>query len=238
MRFVPVKSIEQQDIQMLHRGRSGLVKERTAHVNRIRGLLGEYGIVIALGLTQLRRRLPEILEDTENGLSMAARQIFADLYEQLVELDTQVSDYEEKIQVLHRSSKVSQTLGDVPGIGPITATALLASLGDCKAFASARQVAAWLGLVPRQDSSGGKPKLLGISKRGDVYLRTLLIHGAKAVVKAAAKKDDAQSRWINDLVKRRNANIVAVAVANKNARIVWALLTRAETYSAPTPASS
>lgn len=237
MRFVPVKSIEQQDIQMLHRVRSGLVKERTAHANRIRGLLGEYGIVIALGLVQLRQRLPEIVEDTENDLTMAARQIFADLYEQLVELDTQVSAYGEKIQVLHRSSEVSQLLGDVPGIGPITATALLASLGDGKAFASARQVAAWLGLVPRQDSSGGKPKLLGISKRGDVYLRTLLIHGARAVVKAAAKKDDAQSRWINDLVKRRNANIAAVAVANKNARIVWALLTRSETYNAPTQAS-
>jgi transposase len=113
----------------------------------------------------------------------------------------------------------------------------LASLGDGKAFESARQVAAWLGLVPRQDSSGGKPKLLGISKRGDVYLRTLLIHGARAVVKTAAKKDDAQSRWINELVKRRNANIAAVAVANKNARIVWALLTRTETYCAPTRAA-
>jgi transposase len=232
-----VKSIEQQDIQMLHRVRSGLVKERTALANRIRGLLGEYGIIIALGLVKLRQQLPEILEDAENGLTMAARQIFADLQEQLIELDKQVSAYGEKIQVLHRASEVSQRLGEVPGIGPITATALLASLGDGKAFESARQVAAWLGLVPRQDSSGGKPKLLGISKRGDVYLRTLLIHGARAVVKAAAKKDDAQSRWINDLVKRRNGNIAAVAVANKNARIVWSLLTKSETYNPPTPAS-
>lgn len=233
MRFVPVKSIEQQDIQMLHRVRSGLVKERTALANRIRGLLGEYGIVIAFGLTQLRRRLPEILEDAENGLTMAARQLFADLYDKLVEVDQQVSAYGNKIQALHRSSPVSQALATVPGIGPIVATALLAALGDGKAFDSARQVAAWLGLVPRQDSSGGKPKLLGISKRGDVYLRTLLIHGARAVVKAAAKKDDAQSRWINDLVKRRNANIAAVAVANKNARIAWTLLTRCETYHVP-----
>jgi transposase len=238
MRFVPVKSIEQQDIQMLHRVRSGLVKERTALANRIRGLLGEYGIIIALGLVKLRQRLPEILEDAENGLTMATRQIFADLQEQLIELDKQVSAYGEKIQVLHRASAVSQRLGEVPGIGPITATALLASLGDGKAFASARQVAAWLGLVPRQDSSGGKPKLLGISKRGDVYLRTLLIHGARAVVKAAAKKDDAQSCWINDLVKRRNGNIAAVAVANKNARIVWSLLTKSEAYNPPAPASS
>jgi transposase len=154
------------------------------------------------------------------------------LYEKLIELDRQVTVYGDKIQVLHRSSPVSQALATIPGIGPITATALLAALGDGKAFESARQVAAWLGLVPRQDSSGGKPKLLGISKRGDVYLRTLLIHGARAVVKTAAKKDDAQSRWINELVKRRNANIAAVALANKNARIVWALLTRTETYCA------
>jgi len=169
---------------------------------------------------------------------MAARQIFADLQQQLIELDKQVSVYGEKILVLHRSSPVSKTLSTVPGIGPITATALLASLGDGKAFDKARQVPAWLGLVPKQDSSGGKPKLLGISKRGDTYLRTLLIHGARAVVKAAAKKDDAQSRWINDLVKRRNANIAAVAVANKNARIVWALLTRTENYQAPISAST
>jgi transposase len=145
--------------------------------------------------------------------------------------------------VLHQGSEASRRLAGVPGIGPITATALLASLGDGKAFSSARQVAAWLGLVPKQASSGGKPKLLGISKRGDVYLRTLLMHGARAVVTTAAKKDDSQSRWINDLVKRRNRNIAAVAVANKpvlskaegNARIVWVLLTKAEAYMKPIP---
>jgi transposase len=230
MRFVPIKSIGQQDIQMLHRVRSGLVKERTALANRIRGLLAEYGIVVAIGIIKLRQQLPDILEDAENNLTAAARQIFADLQGQLIELDRQVVAYGDKIQAVHRASEVSQRLSGVPGIGPITATALLASLGDGKVFASARQVAAWLGLVPRQDSSGGKPRLLGISKRGDVYLRTLLIHGARAVVKAAAPKDDSQSRWINDLVKRRNTNIAAVAVANKNARIVWALLTGSSNY--------
>lgn len=233
MRFVPMKSTEQQDIQMLHRVRSGLVKERTAQANRLRGLLGEYGIVIGAGLTQVRNRLPEILEDGENGLSGLAREILADCHRQVLELDKQVSAYAEKILRLHRSSPVSKTLGAVPGIGPIIATALLASLGDGKAFETARQVPAWLGIVPKQDSSGGKPKLLGISKRGDTYLRTLLIHGARAVVKSAAKKDDAQSRWVNDLVRRRNANIAAVAVANKNARIAWALLVRGETYRTP-----
>ena len=169
---------------------------------------------------------------------MAARTVFADLQEQLAELDKQVTTYGDKIQAVHRASEVSQRLSDVPGIGPITATAVLAALGDGKAFASARQVAAWLGLVPRQDSSGGKPKLLGISKRGDVYLRTLLIHGGRAVVNAAAKKDDPQSRWINEVVKRRNVNIAAVAVANKNARIVWALLTRSGQYEKPASASA
>jgi transposase len=155
-------------------------------------LLGEYGIVVVIGLSKLRQQLPEILEDAGNGLTSAARQIFADLQQQLIALDKQVNAYGEKILILHHSSAVSLRLAEIPGIGPITATALLASLGDGKAFSSARQVSAWVGLVPRQDSSGGKPKLLGISKRGDVYLRTLLIHGARAVVKVAAKKDNAQ----------------------------------------------
>jgi transposase len=237
MRFVPIKSIEQQDLQMLHRVRSGLVKERTALANRIRGWLSEYGIIVALGIVKLRQQLPDLLEDAENGLTLAARMIFADLQAQLLEVDKQVTTYGDKIQAVHRSSEVSQRLGDVPGIGPITATAVLAALGDGKAFVSARQVAAWLGLAPRQDASGGKPRLLGISKRGDVYLRTLLIHGARAVVKAAAKKDDSQSRWIHDLVKRRNANIATVAVAHKNARIVWALLTKSESYDVSARAS-
>jgi transposase len=235
MRFVPLKGVEQQDIQMLHRIRSGSVKERTALANRIRGLLGEYGIVVAVGLDTLRRQLPEILEDADNNLTTVARQLFADLQEQLAGMDKRVNEYGKKIQTLHEGSEVSRRIAQVPGIGPITATALMAALGDGKAFSSPRQVAAWLGLVPKQCSSGGKPKLLGISKRGDVYLRTLLIHEARAAVKVAANKADDQSRWINDLVKRRNRNIAAVAVANKNARIVWALLTKAEAYTMPNP---
>jgi len=238
MRYVPIKSIEQQDIQMLHRVRSGLVKERTALANRIRGLLAEYGIIVAIGIAKLRQQLPDILEDAENGLTVAARIIFSDLQGQLIEMDKQVGAYSDKIQAVHRASEVCQRLAEVPGIGFITATALLASLGDGKAFTSARQVAAWLGLVPRQDSSGGKPRLLGISKRGDIYLRTLLIHGGRAVVNASAKKDDVHSRWINEWVKRRNANIAAVAVANKNARIVWALLTKSTPYQGPAQAGT
>ena len=232
MRFVPVKSTESQDILALHRVRSGLVKERTAQANRLRGLLGEYGIVIGQGLAQVRKRLPEILEDGENGLSGLARELFADLHRQVLELDRQVGAYGVKLQGLYHASEACQRIGRMPGVGPITATAAVASVGDGRAFESGRQVAAWVGLVPRQDSSGGKPKLLGMSKRGDTYLRTLLIHGARSVVKAAAKKTDAQSRWINDLVKRRNKNIAAVAVANKSARAIWALLRRDEGYRA------
>ncbi len=230
MRFVPVKSGESQDIPALHRVRSGLVKERTAQANRLRGLLGEYGIVIGQGLARLRKRLPEILEDGENGLSGLVRELFADLHRQILELDRQVATYGVKLQSLYRGSAACQRIGRIPGVGPITASAVAASLGDGRAFESGRQVAAWPGLVPRQDASGGKPGLPGISKRGDTYLRTLLIHGARSVVKVAAKKTDARSRWINDLVQRRNKNIAAVAPANKNAR---ALLRRGEDYRAP-----
>ncbi len=160
------------------------------------------------------------------------RELFADRYRQVLELDQQVAAYGVKVQRLYQASAACRKIGEVPGIRPITATAMAASLGDGKAFESGRQVSAWLGLVPRQDSSGGKPKLLGISKRGDTYLRSLLIHGARAVVKTVAKKTDAQSRWINELVKRRNANIAAVALANKNARVIWTLLRRDEDYRA------
>ena len=182
-------------------------------------------------MAQVRKRLPEILEDGENGLSFLVRELFADRYRQVLELDQQVAAYGVKVQRLYQESAACRKIGEVPGIGPITATAMAASLGDGKAFESGRQVAAWLGLVPRQDSSGGKPKLLGISKRGDTYLRTLLIHGARAVVKTVLKTD-AQSRWINELVKRRNANIAAVALANKNARVIWTLLRRDQDYRA------
>ena len=233
MRFVPVKSVEQQDLQALHRVRSGLVQERTAKINQVRGLLGEYGIVIGQGVAQLRRGLPEILEDAENGLTAAARALFAHLREQIVHLDAQIAIYQTSIEQRCQASAACRKLIQIPGIGVLTATALVAAMADGSAFEQARQVSAWLGLTPRQDSSGGKTKLLGISKRGDRYLRTLLIHGGRSVVRAAANKDDAQSRWINDLVKRRNKNIAAVAVANKNARIAWALLQRDESYRVP-----
>ena len=192
MRFVPLKGPEQLDIQMLHRIRQNLIKQRTAVANQTRGLLGEYGLVIARGLSHPRRQLPEILEDTETNLSPLARRVFVDSYARLVDLDRQIQTYQQHLETVCRQSPVCRQLLAIPGIGPITATAMVAALGDGQAFDNGRQVAAWLGIVPRQAFSGGKPRLLGISKRGDIYLSTLLIHGTRAAV----RKDDAHSRWI------------------------------------------
>ena len=226
MRFVAIKTIEQQDIQAVHRTRSGLVQQRTAKVNQIRGLLAEYGIVVERRVETLRKALPLLLEDAENGLSFDFRALLQSLQQDLIALDDRVSEMDKKIQQLASSNRTAKRLQQIPGIGPITATALVCAIGDGKQFKRGRDLAAWLGLTPRQHSSGGKDCLLGISKRGDSYLRTLLIHGARAVLKVAEKKDDPRSRWLQNLCSRRNKNIAAVALANKNARIVWALLTK------------
>ena len=226
MRFVAIKTIEQQDIQTVHRIRSSLVQQRTAKVNQIRGFLAEYGIVVERRVEKLRKALPLILEDTENGLSVDFRMLLQSLQQDLINLDDRTGEMDKRIQQLASSNRVAKRLQQIPGIGPITATALVCAIGDAKQFKRGRDLAAWLGLTPRQHSSGGKDCLLGISKRGDVYLRTLLIHGARAVLKVADKKDDPRSRWLQSLCSRRNKNIAAVALANKNARIVWALLTK------------
>ena len=232
MRFVPIKSADQQALLSLHRGRQGYVKTRTAFANQIRGLLAEYGIVIKQGITHLYMRIPEILEDGENGLPGTFRHLLARLLTSLKEVDKQVNEMEGEIKSRHQENAASLRLATIPGIGPLTASALAATVGNATDFKSGRQLAAWLGLVPRQHSSGGKTNLLGISKSGDTYLRTLLIHGARAVIRVAPvkrKPDD----WINRLIGRRNKNIAAVAVANRNARIAWALLTRQEDYKPP-----
>ncbi len=229
MRFVPVKDEEQQAVLALHRARQGFVKTRTAQANQIRGLLAEYGVVIPQGIGHIAKRLPDILEDGENDLPFLFRQLLERLGEHLKELDRQVGELDAAIQTWHRQSAASRRLAEIPGIGPITASALVASVGDAKNFANGRQLAAWLGLVPRQHSSGGKPTLLGISKRGDTYLRTLLIHGARAVVRVAEGKENADPR-LKRLLERRHKNIATVAWANRNARIVWALLAHDRTY--------
>ena len=223
MRFVPVKNIEQQSVLALHRVRQGFVKARTAQANQIRGLLSEFGIVIPQGIAHLAKRVPELIEDASNELTGAFRLLVQRLMDQLKALDQQVGEMEAQIKAWHGQNEASRKLEQIPGIGPITASALVASMGDAKNFNNGRQVAAWLGLVPRQHSSGGKPTLLGMSKRGDSYLRTLLIHGARSVIYRVRQKADPSS-WLNQLIQRRNPNVAAVALANKNARIVWTLL--------------
>ena len=224
MRYVPVKNIEQQAVLALHRVRQGFVRARTAQANQIRGLLGEFGLIIPQGIGYIATRVPELIEDGANELPGAFRMLVLRLLDHLKALDRQVDELEAKIQAWHRGNDLSRKLAQVPGIGPITASALVASIGDAKNFDSGRLVAAWLGLVPRQHSSGGKSNLLGMSKRGDTYLRTLLIHGARSVIYRVTQKADACSNWIGAIVNRRNKNVAAVALANKNARIVWALL--------------
>jgi len=230
MRFVPIKNGEQQAVLALHRARQGFVTARTAQANQIRGLLSEYGIVIPQGLSHVSKRLPEILEDGENDLPGVFRQLLQRLGDHLRELHRQVGELELQIQLWHRQHDASCRLARIPGIGPLTASALVASVGDAKSFANGRQLAAWLGLVPRQHSSGGKSVLLGISKRGDSHLRMLLVHGARAVIRVAEKKPGYADSWLARLIGRRHPNITAVALANKNARIVWALLKHDRDY--------
>jgi len=230
MRFVTIKTIAQQDIQAVHRIRSELVKQRTAKGNQIRGLLTEYGVVINKRIDVLRNALPSILENTENNLSFDFRILLEELREDLIVLDERVSTLTEKINVLAKSNEDAQRLQKIPGVGPMTATAIISAVGDGKQFKCGRDLAAWLGLTPRQHSSGGKERLLGISKRGDAYLRTLLIHGARAVLRVSETKTDSLNCWLQNLCNRRNKNIAAVALANKNARIIWAILTKKTNY--------
>ena len=230
MRFVPVKTAEMQAVLALHRARQGFVRSRTAQANQIRGLLAEFGMVIPKGLGHIARRLPEILEDGENGLPAMMRQLIARLGEQLKELDRQVGELERQIKLWHRENEHSRKLEEIAGIGPITASAFVASVGDAKSFKNARQVPAWLGMVPRHEGTGGKVKLGRISKRGDGYLRTLLIHGARAVIRQFERKPDPADEWLKKLLARRNKNVAAVALAAKNARIAWALLAHDRGY--------
>ena len=232
MRFVPIKNTEQQALLGLHRARQGFVTERTAQANQIRGLMAEFGLVIPVGIRSIERKLPEILEDAENGLSGASRALFARLLTHFRTLDHQVEELEREINAWHREDAASQRLQAIPGIGPLTASALVASVGNAKVFHNGRQFSAWLGLVPRQSSTGGKTKLLGISKRGDVYLRTLLIHGARSMLRSLKRHPDRAEGWLARVAARRNPNIAAVALANKNARTVWALLAHGRNYQA------
>jgi transposase len=223
MRFVPVKNIEQQSVLALHRVRQGLVKARTAQGNQIRGLLAEFGLIIPIGLCNIAKRVPELIEDAANELTGSFRLLIERLMDRLKETDKQVKELEMQIKLWHRTHHESHKLEKIPGVGPITASALVATIGDAKNFKNGRQVAAWLGLVPRQNSTGGKATLQGISKRGDTYLRTLLVQGARSVILSACKRPNPDG-WLQKIMARRNTNVAAIALANKNARIIWALL--------------
>jgi len=238
MRFVPPKSTEQLEIQAVHRIRQRLVSDRTRLVNQIRGLLSEHGVVIARDISRLRYALAQIADGVDETLGDMILELVRDVRNELTELDQRILSYTHRIRDLFRSNEMCQRIGKIEGIGPITATALVAAVGDRSCFKNGRQFAAWLGLVPKQRSSGGKSRLFGISKRGDRYLRTLMIHGARAVLAKAGGKTDPRSLWIERMRERRHPNVVAVAVANKNARIVWSLLSGDKAYQPTAPAQA
>ncbi|WP_341749418.1 IS110 family transposase [Candidatus Tisiphia endosymbiont of Sialis lutaria] len=239
MRFVLIKTVEQQDILFIHRVRQRLVKNRTALANEIRGLLHEFGFVIPQGINKIMTKLTEILD--EEGLSQLSYRTFSELKEEFLENDKKIKELEQRLKIIASQYSNHQQLMTIPGIGLITATALIASIGNASCFENGRQLSAWLGLVPRQHSSGGKDKLLGISKRGDIYLRTLLIQGARAVLNSKirftteeqkSKKDYSKfTEWMFNLSERNGHNKTTVAVANKLARVVFAVLSSGNDYT-------
>ena len=232
MRFVAVKSAEQQGWLAVHRLREGFKEERTACINRIRGLLAEFGLVFGQRPEVLRAALPEVLEDGSNELAGVARLGLQRALQHWIELDEQLAWCDERIALHARQDAKAKAIMALPGLGPITASALVASVGEFGQFDSARQFGAWLGLTPSQNSSGGKTSLGGVSKRGDTYLRTLLVQAARSAVQTAQRRADRLSRWVLALRERRGWQTACVALANKNARIVWAILTRGECFDA------
>ena len=226
MRFVTPKTVAQQDMQALHRIRSALVKDRTAKANQIRGLVGERGIVAPEGINKLRSALPQWCECVDSELSMAFRFQLRALYEDLKRLDERVAELDKQIAQQVKEDPVARRLMELRGVGPLSALALAVALGDARQFKRARDFAASLGLAPRQHSSGGKPRLLGISKRGDAHLRFLMVHGARSVLKHVASRDDVLSRWASRMLERKHPNVVTVALANKTARMAWAMVAK------------
>lgn len=234
MRFVPHKSPEQIEIQCVHRIRQGYVRSRTALINQTRGLLSEYGIVMRQGAAQVRKVLPVIIEDESNGLSCLMRRNLASLYNSLCFLDQQIDEQEQTLKAFAKQNDACKRLMRIPGIGIMTATALLSIAGVASNFKNGREFAAFLGLVPRQNSTGGKTKLFGISKRGDKYIRTLLVHGARSVLRSLTigrLAEGKQQKWLSELVVRRGANRACVGLANKTARIAWSLLAHGTEYT-------
>ena len=230
MRFVSIKTIGQQDIQAIHRIRRELINHRTAKGNQLRGLVSEYGLVAPQRLDLLRRAVPCWLEDGENGLTGLFRRLLQGLWQDLKTLDKRVSELDREIDQIAQSDEDAKRLQQLRGVGPITATALVAAVGTGEHFSRGRQMSASLGLTPRQHSSGSKDRLLGISKRGDPYLRSLLIHGARSVIRQAKNRDDHLSQWVMRLARRSHPNVAVVAMANKTTRMAWAMLRHGADY--------
>jgi transposase len=230
MRFVSIKTAAQQDIQAVHRIRAELSKQRTAKANQIRGLVAEYGLVAPKQVSHLRRALPCWLEDAETGLSGRFRRLLNGLWGDLRALDDRMAELDGEIAQIAQSDPAARRLQQLRGVGPIIATAMVASVGNGESFANGRQMSAALGLTPKQHSSGGKERLLGISKRGDPYLRSLLIHGARSIIRTARNKDDRLSQWVVRLVARSHPNVAVVAMANKTTRMAWAMLKNGTDY--------
>lgn len=230
-KYVPINTEAQQDLQMLHRARQGVMGERKAVIHRLRAFAGEYGKVFAVGVARFRQEWRQWLGAPDNGLSANALAILQELSAQLDAKDAQLQQYDRRIAQAAQEDERAQRLIEVPGVGKLIATAVLAAVADPHHFESGRGWSANLGLVPRQHSSGGKEVLLGITKRGDSYLRTLLIHGARSALRVAGDKPDRLLRWAVKLQQRRGANVAAVALANKMARVIWALLASGKAYS-------
>jgi len=234
-RFVNVKTVEQQDLNAWHRIRDRKIRERTALANQIRALLYEQGITIPVGIANVRKQLPFIYENLDNALSLGARDYLSELYAEFVDCDAYATKYESRIKAFAKTNEVCKRLMKIPGVGPLTATAVFAHVGNAIQFKNGRAFAAYLGLTPKEHSSGGKQKLLGITKRGNSHIRCLLIQGARIVARFCLQKSNYQGeqriRWVHSIVDRRGKHIAAVALANKTARIIWALLARGEEYN-------
>ncbi|RKE25658.1 transposase [Paraburkholderia sp. BL23I1N1] len=233
MRFVTVKSVEQQDILAAHRMRAILIRHRTALINQMRGLLGERGFTISRSPEAFKCAIPELLRTAGDELTAFCQTLLSELLQHLTAIEDRIHLIDTSIQTFMKHSTLCKKIAAVPGIGPITATAIVGAVGNATQFRNGRHLAAWLGLVPRQYSSGGKSRLQGISRRGDTYLRTLLIHGARAVLRYVKGKTDPHSVWLQQMIARRGHNCTAVALANKNARIIQALLSGEASYVAP-----
>ena len=238
MRFVPIKTPEQQSVLMIHRTRQLFVRQRTMLINSIRAHMAEYGIVAGVGRNGVEALMVVIAKGEDDRIPPEARKCLMALAEQLDLMKQQVVDADRRILEWHRSNELSRRLEAIPGIGPLIASALVASIPDPHAFRSGRDLSAWIGLVPKQNSTGGKERLGSITKAGNQYLRKMLVIGAMAVIKRAKQLGHTRYPWLAPLMERRSIKVAAVALANKNARIVWAMMTRGETYRAPVPVAA